>query len=112
MVTFQIRQFGGKGERSITPKIEEKFDAGHAGQFGSYPRREEKIVETLQPGLQGCADLGGERSAPFAVHPPLDRPGGLDIQGIEAGVADHPNAGLTAAGRHISRIMRQATPTS
>ena len=60
----------------------------------------EKIVESLEPGLHGCADLGGKRSAPFAVHPPLGRPGGLDVQGIEAGVADHPNAGLAAFRRH------------
>ena len=39
-------------------------------------------------------------SAPFAVHPPLGRPGGLDIQGLKAGVADHPNVGLAAFRCH------------
>jgi len=33
-------------------------------------------------------------STPFTVHPPLGRPSDLNVQGIEAGVADHPNAGL------------------
>ena len=60
----------------------------------------EKIVESLEPGLHGRNDLGGERSAPFAVHPPLGRPGGLNVQRIEAGVADHPNAGLAVIRRH------------
>ena len=41
-----------------------------------------------------------QRSAPFAVHPPLGCPGGLNVQGIKAGVADHPNAGLAAFRRH------------
>ena len=39
-------------------------------------------------------------STPFAVHPPLGRPGGLDVQGLKAGVADHPNTGLAAFRRH------------
>jgi len=59
-----------------------------------------KIVEPLKPGFHGCADLSGERSTPFTVHPPLGRPGGLNVQGIEAGVADHPNTGLAAFRRH------------
>ena len=53
-----------------------------------------------KPGLHGLADLGGKRSAPFAVHPPLGRTGGLNVHGVKAGVADHPNAGLAAFRRH------------
>ena len=67
--------------------------------------------EPLEPGLHGCADLDRERSAPFAMHPPLCRPGGLNVQGIEAGVADHPNAGLAAFRRHpfqgLARHLQQ-----
>ena len=59
-----------------------------------------KIVEPLKPGLHGCADLGGKRGAPFAVHPPLGRAGGLNVQRIEAGVADQPDAGLAVFRRH------------
>jgi len=60
----------------------------------------EKIIEPLKPGLHGCADLGRERSAPFAVHPLLGCPGGLNVQRIKAGVADQPNAGLAFISRH------------
>jgi len=35
------------------------------------------------------------------VHLPLGRPGGLSVQGIKAGVADHPNAGLAAFRLHL-----------
>jgi hypothetical protein len=38
---------------------------------------------------------------PFAVHPPLGRPRGLNVQGVKAGVADHPNAGLAAFRLHL-----------
>ena len=76
-----------------------------------YKRQADKIVEPLKPGIHGRADLGGERSAPFAVHPPLGRPGGLNVQGIEAGVADHPNAGIAFIRRHpfqgLARHLQQ-----
>jgi len=71
----------------------------------------DKIVEPLKPHLHGCTDVGGERSAPFAVHPPFGRPGGLNVQGIEAGVADHPNTGLALFRRHpfqsLARHLQQ-----
>ena len=37
---------------------------------------------------------------PFAVHLPLGRPSVLNVQGIEAGVADHADAVLAAFRRH------------
>jgi len=43
-------------------------------------------------------------STPFAVHPPFGRPGGLNIQGIEARVADHPNAGHASSVFHFNII--------
>jgi len=39
-------------------------------------------------------------STPFGVHSPLGRPGGLNVQKIKGGVADHSNAGLSAFRRH------------
>jgi len=39
----------------------------------------------------------------FAVHLPLGRPRGLNVQGIEARVADHPAAGLAAFRFHPPR---------
>jgi len=39
-------------------------------------------------------------STPFTVHPPLGRPGGLNVRRIEAGVADHANAGLAVFRLH------------
>jgi len=61
----------------------------------------EEIIEALEPGLHGCPDLGRKRGAPFAVHPPLGRPGSLNIQGAESGVADYPDAGLPFLRRHL-----------
>ena len=40
-------------------------------------------------------------STPFAVHLPLSRPSGLNVQGIEAGVADHADAVLAAFRLHL-----------
>jgi len=71
----------------------------------------DKIIEPLEPCLHRRPDLGGKRGAPFAVHSPLGRSGGLDIQGIEAGVADDPGAGLAAFRCHpfksLSRNLQQ-----
>jgi hypothetical protein len=37
---------------------------------------------------------------PFAGHLPLGRPSGLNVQGIEGGIADHADAGLAAFRLH------------
>jgi hypothetical protein len=43
------------------------------------------------------------------VHPPLGCPGGLNVQGIEARVADHPNAGRSPPSGVIRSRASPAT---
>jgi hypothetical protein len=63
-----------------------------------------------RPDSWGPISVGSEAHH-SRCHPPLGRPGGLDVQGIEAGVADQPNAGLAAFRRHpfqgLARHLQQ-----